>query len=61
MPLTASCVNRSEHGARQQGDGRWLLDVRHRDTLHTEYAGIVGASNRWVTLRALRVFECCNS
>jgi hypothetical protein len=46
---------------RQQGDGRWLLDVRHRDTLHTEYAGIVGASNRWVTLRALRVLKCCNS
>ena len=40
---------------RRQGDGRWLLDVRHRDTLHEELAGTVGAANRWITLRALRV------
>jgi hypothetical protein len=40
---------------RRQGDGRWLLDVRHRDTLHEELAGAVGAPNRWITLRALRV------
>ena len=37
---------------RRQGDGRWLLDVRHRDTLHEELAGTVGAPNRWITLRA---------
>jgi hypothetical protein len=42
---------------RRQGDGRWLLDVRHRDTLHEEFAGAVGAPNRWVTLRALRVLD----
>lgn len=42
---------------RRQGDGRWLLDVRHRNTLHEEMAGDVGVPNRWVTLRALRVLE----
>src|SRR5690348_17291005 len=33
--------------ARRQRDGRWLLDVRHRNTLHEEVAGAVGAPNRW--------------
>jgi hypothetical protein len=42
---------------RRQGDGRWLLDVRHRDTLFEELAGTVGAPNRWVTMRALRVLD----
>ncbi len=42
---------------RRQGDGRWLLDVRHRDTLHEEFAGTVGVANRWITLRALRVLD----
>jgi hypothetical protein len=42
---------------RRQGDGRWRLDVRHRDTLHEELAGAVGAPNRWITLRALRVLD----
>jgi hypothetical protein len=42
---------------RRQDDGRWLLDVRHRDTLHTEMAGDVGAPNRWVTLRSWRVLR----
>ena len=42
---------------RRQDDGRWLLDVRHRDTLHEELAGAVGAPNRWITLRALRVLD----
>jgi hypothetical protein len=40
---------------RRQSNGRWLLDVRHRDTLHEELTGPVGAPNRWITLRALRV------
>ncbi len=40
---------------RRQEDGCWLLDVRHRNTLHEELAGAVGAPNRWITLRALRV------
>jgi hypothetical protein len=42
---------------RRQGDGRWLLDVRHRSTLHEELAGTLGAANRWITLRALRVLD----
>ena len=42
---------------RRQADGRWLLDVRHRNTLHTELAGDVAAPNRWITLRALRVLD----
>jgi hypothetical protein len=42
---------------RRQGDGRWLLDVRHRDTLHEELAGTVGAPDRWITLRALRMLD----
>jgi hypothetical protein len=42
---------------RRQADGRWLLDVRHRDTLYEEIAGVVGEPNRWVTLRALRVLD----
>ena len=44
---------------RRQGDGRWLLDLRHRDTLYSELSGAVGAPNRWVTLRAMRVLEWC--
>ncbi|HXT47163.1 MAG TPA: hypothetical protein VN717_00910 [Gemmatimonadaceae bacterium] len=47
----------AEVRGRREGDGRWLLDVRHRDTLHEEMAGAVGAPNRWITLRALRVLE----
>ena len=42
---------------RRQPDGRWLLDVRHKNTLYEEMAGAVGAPNRWVTLRALRVLN----
>ena len=42
---------------RRQEDGRWLLDVRHKDTLHEGLAGPVGLPNRWITLRALRVLD----
>jgi hypothetical protein len=42
---------------RRQPDGRWLLDVRHRNTLYEDVAGAVGEPNRWITLRALRVFR----
>ena len=42
---------------RRQSDGRWILDVRHRDTLHEELAGAVGSPNRWITLRALQVLD----
>lgn len=41
--------------ARRQGTGVWLLDVRHRNTVHEDLAGAVGAPDRWTTLRALRV------
>ena len=41
--------------ARRRDDGRWPLDLRHRDTLYEEMAGEVGKPSRWVTLRALRV------
>jgi len=42
---------------RRQSDGRWLLDVRHKDTLHEEMSGTVGEPNRWITLRARRVVD----
>ena len=42
---------------RRQSDGRWLLDIRHRDTLYEEFAGVVGEPSRWVTLRARRVLD----
>ena len=42
---------------RRQGGERWLLDVRHHNTLYEELAGPVGAANRWITLRALRVLD----
>ena len=40
---------------RRQSDGRWLLDVRHRDTLYPELSGELREPSRWITLRALRV------
>ena len=43
--------------ARRQPDGRWPLDVRHKNTMHAELAGTVGAPNRWITHRALRVLD----
>ena len=42
---------------RRQRDGRWLLDIRHRDTLYEAMAGAVGDPNRWITLRALRTLN----
>jgi hypothetical protein len=42
---------------RRQPDGRWLLDVRHRDTLYEDMAGAVAEANRWITLGAMRVLE----
>jgi len=42
---------------RRQADGRWLLDVRHRESLHEQLAGAVGAPNRWITFRAMRVLD----
>jgi hypothetical protein len=40
---------------RRDAGGRWPLDVRHKNTLYPDIAGAVGAPNRWITLRALRV------
>jgi len=40
---------------RRRDTGRWLLDVRHHNTLHEALAGRVGEPNRWITLRAFRV------
>lgn len=42
---------------RRQPDGRWLLDVRHKNTLYPEMDGTVGEPSRWITLRALRVLR----
>ena len=42
-------------------DGRWPLDVRHKDTLYEDLAGAVGEPNRWITLRARRVLEWLGS
>jgi len=42
---------------RRDAGGTWPLDVQHRNTLHAEFAGTVGAANRWITLRARRVLE----
>ena len=42
---------------RRRRDGRWLLDLRHQDTLHEELAGAVGEPNRWISLSALRVLD----
>ena len=42
---------------RRQADNRWLLNMRHKNTLHEEMAGVVGAANRWITLGTLRVLD----
>ena len=42
---------------RRQDDGRWVLDVRHRNSLCDELTGPLGAPNQWITLRALRVLD----
>ena len=42
---------------RRRPDGRWLLNVRHPDTLFEDVAGEVGEPNRWITLHALRVLR----
>jgi hypothetical protein len=47
-------THRRQHGL-AASEGRWLLDVRHKNTLYPEMSGAVGAPNRWITLRALRV------
>jgi hypothetical protein len=43
--------------AHRRQDGRWGLDERHQNTLYEELSGPVGAPNRWITLRALRVLR----
>jgi hypothetical protein len=46
---------------RRQADGCWLLDVRHKNTLHLAPSEPVGAASRWITLRALRVLDWSGS
>jgi hypothetical protein len=43
--------------ARQQPDGRWLLDAIHPGRVHFDLEPDVGAPSRWNTLRALRVLR----
>jgi hypothetical protein len=43
--------------ARQQPDGRWLLDGIHPGRVHFDLEPDVGAPSRWNTLRALRVLR----
>ena len=54
-PRLAEAVETVE--SRQLSDGRWRLDVRHKDTLYEEIAGAPGEPNRWITLRALRALR----
>jgi hypothetical protein len=43
--------------ARQQPDGRWLLDRVHPGRVHFHLEDGAGAPSRWNTLRALRVLD----
>jgi hypothetical protein len=43
--------------AKQQPDGRWLLDRVHPGRVHLHLEGGVGTPSRWNTLRALRVLR----
>ena len=54
-PRLAEAIETVE--SRQLPDGRWRLDVRHKDTLYEEIAGAPGEPNRWITLRALRALR----
>ena len=54
-PRLAEAIETVE--SRQHTDGRWRLDVRHKDTLYEEIAGAPGEPNRWITFRALRALR----
>ena len=54
-PRLAEAIETVE--SRRLSDGRWHLDVRHKDTLYEEIAGAPGEPNRWITLRALRALR----
>ena len=41
----------------RQGDGRWLLDRAHDESLAFPFSESVGEPSRWNTLRALRVLR----
>ncbi len=43
--------------AKQQPDGRWLLDRIHPGRVHFDIEGPIGTASRWNTLRALRVLD----
>ena len=59
-PRLAEAIETVE--SRRLSDGRWPLDVRHKDTLYEEIAGALGGPNRWITFRALRTLRraCAN-
>ena len=43
--------------SKRHGDGRWLLETRHRDRLELDGSEAEGEPSRWVTLVALRVLR----
>lgn len=43
--------------SRRQPDGRWLLDLAHKDTAEFDMGEREGEPSRWITLRALRVLD----
>jgi hypothetical protein len=42
---------------KQDADGRWPLEARHKDVLDFDMGEQVGQPSRWITLRATRVVE----
>jgi hypothetical protein len=43
--------------AKQQRDGRWLLEHVHEGAVHFELEAGRGTASRWITLRSLRVLK----
>ena len=43
--------------AKQQADGRWLLDVLYAGEALIDFDEQEGQPSRWITLRALRVLK----
>ncbi len=46
---------------RQHQNGRWPLNLRHREQIPLEMETEVGRASRWNSLRALRVLRWCNN
>jgi hypothetical protein len=45
---------------RRHQNGRWPLNLRHRERIPLEMETAVGLASRWNTLRALRVLRWCD-